>query len=230
MPSTKRAWTMQDSLPVKRPGETERHCRFCGGVVMRPRLTFCSQECVDKWTLRSRPQEARKAVEKRDHGVCAVCGVDTQQIERLARRLDLLAFGAWRVRSYGVEARPDVDDSEIGVGRCPWRRYPSAAKSAVWLDWLLHGVLWWFGVWGGKGEPDSDLYPPRLAYFKHLWEADHIVPVVEGGGALRDIDPLANLRTLCRHCHKAETAALAARRAQTRRRQVDLFDEKAVSQ
>ena len=219
--STKRAWTMQDSLPVKRPGENVRHCRFCGGPIAPPRLTFCSQECVDKWTIRTRPQDARKAVEKRDRGVCSCCGIDTQQIKRLARRLDLLAFGAWRVRAYGIESQPDVDDSELGVRPSSWHRYPSAAKAAVWLDWLLHGALWWFGVWAG-GEPEDE-HPSRLTYFQHLWEADHIVPVVEGGGASRDVDPLANLRTLCRHCHKAETRALAARRAAARRKQQELF-------
>jgi 5-methylcytosine-specific restriction endonuclease McrA len=44
---------------------------------------------------------------------------------------------------------------------------------------------------------------------RHLWEADHIRPVVEGGGACG----LENLRTLCVRCHKVETARLAARRA-----------------
>jgi 5-methylcytosine-specific restriction protein A len=43
----------------------------------------------------------------------------------------------------------------------------------------------------------------------HLWQADHIVPVVEGGGACG----LDNYRTLCTACHKAETAALRARMA-----------------
>jgi 5-methylcytosine-specific restriction enzyme A len=45
------------------------------------------------------------------------------------------------------------------------------------------------------------------------WHADHIVPVVEGGGACA----LDNLRTLCRVCHSRETAKLAARRALARR-------------
>lgn len=44
------------------------------------------------------------------------------------------------------------------------------------------------------------------------WEADHTVPLVEGGSR----DP-ENLRTLCRPCHKCQTAALAARRAEARR-------------
>lgn len=46
----------------------------------------------------------------------------------------------------------------------------------------------------------------------HLWEADHIVPVIRGGTH----DP-ENIRTLCRPCHKRETAKLAATRAAARR-------------
>lgn len=46
-----------------------------------------------------------------------------------------------------------------------------------------------------------------------LWEMDHIVPVIEGGGGCG----LDNLRTLCVPCHRAETRALAKRRAEQRR-------------
>lgn len=45
------------------------------------------------------------------------------------------------------------------------------------------------------------------------WQADHVVPVSEGGGSCG----LENLRTLCTACHRRETAALAARRAKNRR-------------
>jgi 5-methylcytosine-specific restriction enzyme A len=55
---------------------------------------------------------------------------------------------------------------------------------------------------------------------EHVWEADHIVPVVEGGGEC----DLSNFRTLCVWCHRKETAALAARRAE-RRRAMPLFKE-----
>lgn len=41
----------------------------------------------------------------------------------------------------------------------------------------------------------------------HLWQADHIVPVVEGGGEC----DISNMRTLCTDCHKDETAALRKR-------------------
>lgn len=42
---------------------------------------------------------------------------------------------------------------------------------------------------------------------KSLWDADHIVPVAEGGGEC----DLSNIRTLCLRCHRAATAALRER-------------------
>lgn len=42
---------------------------------------------------------------------------------------------------------------------------------------------------------------------KSLWDADHILPVVEGGGQC----DLSNMRTLCLKCHRDATAALRAR-------------------
>lgn len=49
---------------------------------------------------------------------------------------------------------------------------------------------------------------------RDLWDADHIVPVAEGGGEC----DLSNIRTLCLKCHRKATAELRnrlrARRAQ----------------
>jgi hypothetical protein len=42
---------------------------------------------------------------------------------------------------------------------------------------------------------------------RNLWDADHILPVAEGGGEC----DLSNMRTLCLRCHKLETAALRER-------------------
>jgi 5-methylcytosine-specific restriction endonuclease McrA len=65
-------------------------------------------------------------------------------------------------------------------------------------------------------------YAARRAFEKqwggrrHLWDADHIVPVAEGGGECG----LDNLRTLCLKCHREATAALRARRKSGDRRDV----------
>lgn len=56
--------------------------------------------------------------------------------------------------------------------------------------------------------------PPGFpAVDRNWWEADHIVPVIEGGGQCGP----EGYRTLCIPCHKLETAALARRRAERRR-------------
>ncbi len=46
-----------------------------------------------------------------------------------------------------------------------------------------------------------------VAARRSLWDADHIVPVAEGGGEC-DLD---NLRTLCLLCHREATAELRRR-------------------
>jgi 5-methylcytosine-specific restriction enzyme A len=43
---------------------------------------------------------------------------------------------------------------------------------------------------------------------RNLWDADHIVPVVEGGGEC----DLSNMRTLCLKCHRQATVNLLRRR------------------
>lgn len=50
---------------------------------------------------------------------------------------------------------------------------------------------------------------------KNKWDADHIVPVVEGGGEC-GID---GYRTLCKPCHKTVTAELRARLAEARKKE-----------
>ncbi|MGI8962609.1 MAG: HNH endonuclease [Bryobacteraceae bacterium] len=42
---------------------------------------------------------------------------------------------------------------------------------------------------------------------KSIWDADHIIPVVEGGGEC----DLSNMRTLCLKCHRKHTAELRER-------------------
>lgn len=54
---------------------------------------------------------------------------------------------------------------------------------------------------------------PASRESKTWWDADHVTPVVEGGGECA----LDNYRTLCIPCHKRETSALAERRALQRR-------------
>lgn len=54
-------------------------------------------------------------------------------------------------------------------------------------------------------------FPPKD---RRWWEADHIVPVSEGGGGC----DFSGYRTLCIPCHKTETKKLAARLAAARKK------------
>lgn len=49
---------------------------------------------------------------------------------------------------------------------------------------------------------------------RHLWDADHIVPVAEGGGEC----DLTNMRTLCLACHRTVTTELRKRLAERTKR------------
>ncbi len=55
-------------------------CRWCGGKMPTTgkRRTFCSDNCVHEYKLRSNYNYAREQVFERDHGVCAQCGIDTE--------------------------------------------------------------------------------------------------------------------------------------------------------
>ena len=86
-------------------------------------------------------------------------------------------------------------------------------------------------TWGEAGRYFSVRHNPRIArlatrkygvprkrLYGEWWDMDHIIPLIEGGSRGRH-----NLRTLCIPCHKAETRALAARRAEARRVEVHDF-------
>ena len=215
----------------------ERLCRRCREPVPKGRSTFCGDDCVHEWKLRSQPGYARRMVAERDRGVCAVCGVDTEKLRGLAERLDRVAYGGWRFgawdgpRGYVMDRTTTCGSvwNELDWGKRDqqsqgWLEFPSARHRAEQLDLLVWFVLWWFGCWVGSwSNAASDPTSRCLQRWKRneaLWHADHIVPVVEGGGECG----LDNLRTLCLRCHKDETRALAARRAKARRTQRELFE------
>ncbi|RRA49170.1 HNH endonuclease [Acidipila sp. EB88] len=128
-------------------------CRWCSLEVPSRRRTFCSDDCVHQWRLRSSPAYLRAAVLERDKGICARCTVDTLAAYRLIKR-----------------AR-------------------GTRQQELLATWGLRGLE-----------------------RKSLWDADHVLPVAEGGGEC----DLSNLRTLCVHCHRVVTAALRLRLAEAR--------------
>jgi len=88
---------------------------------------------------------------------------------------------------------------------CVWlKRELSRIRRARGLFW--HTAVKDWGFW------------PRTN--RRCWEADHIVPVCEGGGCCG----LENYQSLCLKCHKEETKDLARRRSLAKTGQMALFE------
>src|SRR5205823_4993610 len=128
-------------------------CRRCAAEVPPPRRSFCSENCVHQWRMRTSAAYVREQVFRRDRGICALCQTNTMRLAGSLRRLP------WHARKRRSQA--------LGI---PYKRLRSP------------------------------------------WDADHITPVVEGGGECS----LENYRTLCIPCHRQVTGELLARRRQQR--------------
>lgn len=164
-------------------GRQPGECTWCGGAVPKGARSWCGSACVEEWKIRNQPAVARTKVLLRDSGICASCGADCAE---RTRRME----AAW---SACVAALPSK-----------WVLLPPEALAAFRSEVMAAtGIVL-------PAHSQSAWTPPRIP---PTWEADHIVPVCEGGGFCG----LDNYRTLCVFCHRRETAALAARRAQARR-------------
>jgi 5-methylcytosine-specific restriction endonuclease McrA len=160
-------------------------CRWCGGAIPKGRRTFCSAACVHEYRLRSDARYMRDQVYKRDRGACALCGVETEAWERSFKEAGHQIHRratALRIAG-GVMRWGAIAAAEDRVRYRLGRRIVAIRRALVEHKWMSRNG--------------------------HTWEADHIVPVIEGGGQCG----LDNMRTLCLRCHKRVTAELRARLA-----------------
>ncbi len=166
------------------------HCG-CGREVQPPRRTAFSDECVRKWNERNSPATIRQILKERDKEVCALCGTDTKIRRKMIRETE--ALWSWLAMREGERLfQAGMLQGYDGQPAYAWGQISWWRDRQVAEQMKEHGY-----------ERDS----------LHDWEADHIVPVAEGGGGCGP----EGYRTLCLRCHKQETAALAARLAAKRR-------------
>jgi 5-methylcytosine-specific restriction protein A len=167
----------------------EGHCTWCRKKIPKSKTKsrlWCGDKCVEAFKEANWPQHRRKSLEARDKGICAGCGVDTKEFAKLVKSLRQLAWDYGLCLMASWLGRPIAS---LANGKRPWRPWKYKACQCVFCVAV------------------------REAQELAQWEADHILPVVEGGG----LCGLDGYRTLCKLCHKKETAALAARRAERRR-------------
>jgi 5-methylcytosine-specific restriction endonuclease McrA len=98
----------------------------------------------------------------------------------------------WKLRTDPGYLREQVFARDRGVCAACGIDTEALRKDKRKLDWRARRAF--EREWGGR---------------RNLWDADHIVPVVEGGGEC----DLSNMRTLCLRCHRAATAELRKRRS-----------------
>lgn len=92
-------------------------------------------------------------------------------------------------------------------------RFVSLAYRMFKSFMLRHGLL---NKWRQENPTVNVPFP-----YESCWQADHIVPVAEGGG----LCGLDNYRTLCKGCHDKETARLMQRLAAKRKGQKLMYEK-----
>lgn len=158
-------------LPLNEDGF--RACRYCKKSIKPPKRTFCSNECVHEYRLRSDGTYLRSCVFERDQGICAICNIDTKETADL-----LLGMG------YGQEQGQDQYKEQC-QDQCQNRCQDQEAIDLMLKNYNIHKKRKITSNRNGGG----------------LWDADHIVPVKDGGGECG----MDNIRTLCISCHKIIT-------------------------
>ncbi len=129
----------------------------------------------------------------RKRGPCRWCGgeIPTRRYTFCSER----CVHEWKLRTDPSYLRQQVFERDRGVCALCGCDTEALRKDKRKLDYAARRRF--ERDWGGR---------------RHQWDADHIVPVAEGGGECA----LGNMRTLCLQCHRDATAALRKRLAKTR--------------
>lgn len=71
--------------PRGRGPNGRRLCRWCHQEVPAGRRSRCSAVCAHSYDMRVSASYRRQWVWRRDHGVCSLCGLDTDKLKRILR-------------------------------------------------------------------------------------------------------------------------------------------------
>lgn len=206
-------------------------CRWCSGSIPSGRRrTFCSDNCVHEARIRSDGSYIRECIKKRDGGICADCGLDTERF-----RLDfsyLLVLRSSGINRYDRTRRkvkkkyPNFRfdhfhyfisqsemDRRIAAGpefRGPYHVPTTEDEKVLCLHRRLKKLA------GARIARLIREMPEFKEFFSghrtSLYDADHIVPVEQGGS-----NDLTNIATRCLRCHKLKSRLHAAERARKKR-------------
>lgn len=162
-------------------------CRWCKGpITAKRRQTYCSDPCVDQWNRRVRPDVLRAEIYDRDKGACRACGLDCR----------LMDDGWLHGQLWLARGKPRIGRVPMWVPKIELDGSGEPFTATFLLDQIDRANRWRF---------ENNIRG-------HVFEVDHVVPVVEGGDWF---DP-DNLQLLCLPCHRRKTSEMATRRASIR--------------
>jgi len=79
---------MAERRPSLPPVRTDGRCRYCEQPIESSRRrSYCGSECEMAFMVRHFPSHARWHVQRRDNGVCALCGLDTNRVKAIIHRI-----------------------------------------------------------------------------------------------------------------------------------------------
>lgn len=172
----------------------------CGLIPKPPRRNWFSNACVEWWRERNDPGYIRQQVLKRDKGICAECRLDCCALQKSVRHAKEV-LRAYQPDTHARKFRKD------GNWNKPFLCDKYERCLTIWQRWKHKRLQ------AARNRLERFRAQGWCLERKTFWDADHEIPVVEGGGGCG----LENYRTLCTCCHKAATRALAKRRAERRR-------------
>jgi 5-methylcytosine-specific restriction endonuclease McrA len=184
------------------PPRTDGLCRFCEKKLQGKQTKWCSNKCSmaafsEMMFQKGGTAQIRSRVFARDGGICAVCFLDCERIQRIS---DATLYSLADHISDAAKKVIDIDyPSEHLQMKFISERYQR--KENFKRDYYKFARKLW------KDAP--------LNFGSACWQADHIIEVINGGE-----HSLENLQTLCITCHKKKTKALV----KVNNRQAGLFD------
>ena len=152
---TSREIPFQDFFPLR----SDKKCRYCEKPLTGKQTSWCSKICQDTaytevMIARGHPASIRIALLDRDDGICALCGADCKQVERISRHA---------YRSIIVDA----------VENAPLRNYSVFYEYGKDPATVYEKDYYKFA---------RKLFKDSLLNFgSSCWHADHIIEVAAGG-------------------------------------------------
>lgn len=206
--STKRFSTTVPANKLPKGPNGRNLCRWCKTEVPKGRRTFCGKEsCLHEFNIRRSSSYVRHYVYQRDKGICAICKLNTDKLEKLIRRVTNRAQGIPYIPpKIRRERKKNPFNTYLHLEYDKAAKYPTKQMIARGISLIerLSAKYGWVIVYDA-----TSTFSKKWTYkvWVSLWQADHIIPVAEGGGECG----LENYRTLCTPCHNQVTRELRAR-------------------